>query len=439
MVMKEEYRNQQLPHLEDSTNPETPKDRKVAVSWQETDEPVSIPFCKDGNTVESDAWAVSLRCHIRLREVQQRTGVLTLRADHNSDNYACFGILRKLDGFNGFQRYICREGVRLQRKGGEIVMDTPAGENWTGELTFLFCQQHVCLFMTQPGGSRELVSAYPVNWERCSPMLQLQQSVEAELSGITVTDDPMEVRTLYDRLMKPELPIDTARILFLGNSCLFYYDVPNTLARLARHAGYCVEVNTVARSSAKIEMFVDPEDYLYSLARAEMAKGYDTVIFQGLSTDIDTPERQQSVHKASAVLAADIRAAGARPYIYSRPPRLLRDMDKDGIRESLVVVTNSKAYDALYGGICRELDMGCCYANRAFTLAYQENEKVNLWFRDDAHSSALGCYLAACVLFASYFHTSCEYVGDDGLPSEEAAFLRQIADRVALKGEIPKW
>lgn len=439
MTVKEEYREQQLPYLEDCANSEAQQARTTGILWQETEEIVSIPFCKNGNAVEGEAWAVSFRCHIRLHEAQQRTGALTLCADHDSDQYACFNIVRNLDGFNGIQRYICREGVRMQKKGGEILMDTPAGENWDAELMLLFCQRHVCLFMTKPDGNRELVSVYPVNWERCKATLQLKQSVEAELSEITVIDDPVEVAALYDRLMKPESPIDTARVLFLGNSCIFYYDVPNTLARLARHAGYYMEINTVARSSAKIEMFVDPEDYLYSLARAEMAKGYDTVIFQGLSTDIDTPERQQSVREASAALAADIRAAGAQPYIYSRPPRLLRDMDKDGVRESLVVVTNSKAYDELYGDICRQLDAGCCYANRAFTLAYQENENIKLWFRDDAHSSALGGYLAACVLFASYFHTSCENVGDDGLPAEETAFLRQIADRVALQGEIPNW
>ena len=267
----------------------------------------------------------------------------------------------------------------------------------------------------------------------------MPHNLKAELSAVTVTDDPEEVATLYRQLMIPESPAATARILFLGNSCIFFYDVPNTLTRLAKHAGYYVEINTIARSSAKIDMFVDPADYLYCLSRAELAKGYDTVIFQGLSTDIDTPERWQATRTASALLADDIRAAGAQPYMYSRPARLLRDMDKDGIRETLSVITDGKKYDELYGGISRELDMGCAYVNRAFTLAYQENEDVGLWYLDDAHSSAHGCYLAACVLFASYFHTSCEGVGDDDLPPETAAFLRQIADRVALKGEIPNW
>lgn len=381
---------------------------------------------------EGETWAISMCCHIRLNDAQCRAGTIILCAEHDSGNHACFWLVRDLDGFNGIRRHICREGVRLQAKGNEIVMDTPAGENWSAELIFLFCQQHVCLFMARPDGDLELVSAYPVNWERCRPVLQVTQGTDAELSGITVIDDPAQVQALYHRLRKPEAPIDTARILFLGNSCIFYYDVPSTLARLARHAGYCVEVNTVARSSAKIEMFADPEDYLYHLARSEMAKGYDTVIFQGLSTDIDTPERQQSVRNASGALVADIRAAGARPYMYSRPARLIRKGEN-------VVAADGKGYDVLYGSISREWNMGCAYVNRAFALAYQENENVNLWYTDNAHSNARGSYLAACVLFASYFGVSCEAVGDGGLSAADAAFLRQIADRVALQGEVPNW
>ena len=434
--MAEAYIGGQIPCLEDCENAEN---RSIPVSWQNSEVLVSVPFCKNGAAVEGTAWAVSLRCQIRLDEVQSRTGTLTLCAEHDENNHASFLLMRDLEGTSGIRRYICREGVRLQRKGNELVMNTPAGEIWSAELTFLFCQQHVCLFMAQKDGSMELVSAYPVNWTRCSAGLRLQQSVEAELAQIAVMDDPIQVQALYDRLMKPAAPIDTARILFLGNSCIFYYDVPNTLARLAKHAGYYVEVNTVARSSARIDHFVDPEDYLYTLARTEMAKGYDVVSFHGLSTDIDTPEQRERVRKASTALAAEIRAAGAKPYMYNRPARLLRDMDKDGIRETLVVITNAKAYDALYGGISRDLDMDCAYVNRAFALAYQENENVKLWYRDDAHSSAQGGYLAACVLFASYFHTSCENVGDGGLAAEDAAFLRQIADRVALHGELPNW
>lgn len=437
--MTDTYVGRQIPCLEACADPEKQKDHNVTVSWQASEDLVSVPFCKNDAAVEGTAWAVSLRCRIQLDAAQSRTGALTLCAEHDESNHASFLLIGDLDGTGGIRRYICREGVRLQKKGNELVRDIPAVESWTAELTFLFCQQQVCLFMAQGDGGMELVSAYPVNWIRCSAQMRLQQSVEAELSGITVVDDPAHVQALYDRLMKPETTIGTARILFLGNSCIFYYDVPNTLARLARHAGYHVEVNTVARSSAKIEHFVDPEDYLYVLARTEMAKGYDAVSFHGLSTDIDTPERQQLVRKAFAALAADIRAAGAEPYMYNRPARLLRDMDRDGIRESLVVLTNGKGYDELYGGISRELDMGCAYVNRAFALAYQEKENVKLWYRDDAHSSALGGYLAACVLFASYFHTSCENVGDGGLAAEDAAFLRQIADRVALNGELPNW
>ena len=62
---------------------------------------------------------------------------------------------------------------------------------------------------------------------------------------------------------------------------------------------------------------------------------------------------------------------------------------------------------------------------------------LNLWHTDNAHQNATGTYLCACVLFATVFDTSCQVLGDDGLPSEIAQELRTFADRVVLEGASP--
>lgn len=399
------------------------------ISWQQSREPARIPICG-----EADSWAVCLRCEI-LPKQEQKTASVMLCAFSDSSNYACFAMVRGANGSLGFRRYICRDGLRLQPTGSEVLMDIP---EWDGaaELTFLFCHGRVCLFLTRADGRRQLVSAYDVPWDRCRPELQLHKAVEAELSAVTVMEDAPSV---FDRLMKPQTPKASARFLFLGNSCLYYYDLPNTFARLAGTAGYWVQVNTVARGSASLAMFTDPNDELCRLMRAELAKGYDAVFFQGLSSDIDTPEGCRLARAASAALVREIRAAGSQPWAYCRPPVLLRDPDGDGVPEAPAAVPDGKKNDALYGGISRTLGTECVYVNRAFVLAHMEKPGIALWYKDQAHPGPKGAYLAACVLFASCFRTSCRDVGDDGLPSEEAAFLRQIADRVALQNEVPAW
>ena len=75
----------------------------------------------------------------------------------------------------------------------------------------------------------------------------------------------------------------------------------------------------------------------------------------------------------------------------------------------------------------------------ALALAHLERPDLNLWYTDDSHSNVYGCYLASCVMVASYFDTSVANVGDDFIDAETAAFLRSIADRVVLDGEVPNW
>jgi len=84
----------------------------------------------------------------------------------------------------------------------------------------------------------------------------------------------------------------------------------------------------------------------------------------------------------------------------------------------------------------RELDVTCTYVNRAYALAYQTTD-IHLWYKDQIHSNNKGAYLAACVMFSTLFNTSCQVLGDDDLPAEEALALRTIADQVVLEGKLP--
>ena len=420
--------------------PETNFVRAVAMNYSSTN-PIGVEFYKDGNVLDGEAWALSMDLLMKVDGAKTRTASMTFHVTKDADNGAGFKFIRDMDGVNGIRRFIFRDGTRLQGSGDEVVKDLEVAANWAGKVTIMFYDQVIYLFVQQPGSSAyELITSYPVDWDRCSPQLEVFQYMSVEMSNLSMTNDLAEVQALHQQLAVPENPIDTAKILFLGNSCTFYYDMPNVLARLAKNAGYYVEVNTVARSSSRMDMFVTTTDYLYTLSQAEIARDdYDLVFIQGLSSDIDSADRQQRAIQGATDLAALLREAGETPAMFVRPSRKLRDMDGDGSLESFVVYEDSKGYEELFGGIAKDLNMDAYYVNRAFALAYQENNDVNLWYSDDAHSNARGAYLTACVLFATYFNTSCENVGDDGLPAADAAFLREIADRVVLKGEMPNW
>ena len=117
------------------------------------------------------------------------------------------------------------------------------------------------------------------------------------------------------------------------------------------------------------------------------------------------------------------------------------DKDGDGVDETNVIVSEAKSFNDFYTEMAERLGTDICYVARAYALAYQENPELALpmWGYDNAHVSNEGAYLNGCVLFCHTFGVSCENVGDDFLDPEMAAFLRDIADRVVLEGELPNW
>lgn len=404
--------------------------------------PVGLEFYKGGTVIKSSAWAVSMDLSMEIDPDKTVVSSMTLMVTEDQNNGVGFKFLKDMDSpnNNAVKRYIHRDGTRLQASGDEFVIRLTEESTWNGKVVVMFYDHVVYLFMDCLSGELELITSYPVDYEKCTPQLEVLQHVDVELTNIEAITNANAVKELHDQLLIPENCKDEAKILFLGNSCTFYYDLPNTLARLAKNAGYYVQVNTVCRSSSRIDMFVNESDYLYTLSRAEMQRwDYDTIVFQGLSSDIDSTDRWDRAVEASRELVPVIEATGAEAYMFVRPARKLRDMDGDGTLETFVVFEDGKGYEELFGGIAQEHDIRASYVNRAFALAYQEDENVDLWHTDDAHSNPRGCYLSACVIFASYFNTSCENVGDNGLPAEDAAFLRDIADRVVLEGEMPNW
>ena len=404
--------------------------------------PVGLEFYKGGQVIKSSAWAVSMDCQLNINPEKTWTSSMTFMATEDKNNGVGFKILKDMDApnNNAVKRYIHRDGTRLQKSGDEFVIRITEDAQWNGKIMMMFYDQVIYLFMDCLSGEYELITSYPVDYEKCTPQLEVLQYVDVELTNIEAITNATKVKELHDELLIPEDCKGEAKILFLGNSATFYYDVPNTLARLAKNAGYYVQVNTVCRSSSRIDMFVNESDYLYTLFQAEKDRwDYDHIVFQGLSSDTDSQSNMDRAINASKKLIPVIEETGAEAYLFVRPARKYRDMDGDGTLEKFVVYEDGKAYDALYGGIAEDNDIRACYVTRAFALAYQEDNNVDLWHTDDAHSNPYGCYLAACTMFVDYFGVSCENVGDNGLDPETAAFLRDIADRVALDGEMPNW
>ena len=396
-----------------------------------TGTPAGIEFYHEGQPIDSDAWVVSMDLNFQINSTQ--SGIMSFFATEDETNGACFKFAPKADAIGSFVRAIYRDGQRLQEgTSGERVVDLPAGTQWSGKIMMMFYDGVIYFFLQDANGQFLRATSYVVDYEHASPQMEVSRYMNVQLTNIETVVDANEVAKIHNELLMPENCKGEAKLLFLGSSCIFYYDMPDTFARLAKNAGYYVEVCTIARSNARQAMFTDPSDYLYQRLMEELPKGYDAVVFHGHSGDSDSADREAAAIESSNALIDLIREGGSEPVVTARAPVHL----KSGTD---VCVTNAKKYDVLFGGIAEDKNAAIVYVNRAFALAHQEYPELNLWYTDDAHSNPYGCYLASCVMVASYFNTSCANVGDDFIDAETAAILRDIADRVVLEGELPNW
>ena len=402
--------------------------------------PTGLEFYHEGQRIDSAAWVVSLDCAYELDGTTN--GEMTFYATEDATNGARFQFQHKISDPTFIKRQIWRDGLAIPAEGGspEQIMEIPCGSQWSGSFLMMFYNKCLYFFYQNEDGKYLMLSSYITDYETCTPQVEVRKYMDVNLTNIETTIDEAEVKALYHQLVEPENPKGEASFLFLSNSNIFVFNTPDTFARLAKEAGYYVQVNAVTKSGGSIAGFNDTSSELYTKMQRELARGgYDAVYFNGLSGDTRTETSKQKAYDAAQILAETIRDAGQTPALYCRPPRHYVDEDGDGVKETDVVISDGKAYDEFYTQMGEDFDMDVCYVVRAYALAYQEDPTVNMWGYDLAHVSPVGAYLNGCVLFCHTFGVSCENVGDDFLDPETAAFLRDIADRVVLEGEMPNW
>jgi len=401
----------------------------VTIDQQDqTANPPIVEFVRNGYILEGENWSLSGKM---TTDITYNSCSMTFRCGEDEKNFAEFIIQRKQSGTCSVYRNITRNGTRLQTTANEQVLKSLQNNaDWPIDFHLLVCDGWLYFFLQEPGEEMMLVTSYAVDWTTSAPQLQLTKNARVTFSDLSMSNHPDSVRSLYQSIAVTGEVKGSAKVLFLGNSGIYFYDTPNTFSRIARQAGYLVEVNTIARGSAYLHMFASSStDYLAELTQHELKKGYDRVYLQEATSCINSETKGNNTKLAVRDLNKSIQKAGSKTVLYVRAPM----NNYTGGRNPLIA---GQQYDELFTPLGQELNSEYCYVNRAFALAYKELD-INLWHSDDAHQNDKGTYLAACVLFSSLFDTSCQVLPNDCLSAEEAQALRNIADRVVLEGVIP--
>jgi hypothetical protein len=204
------------------------------------------------------------------------------------------------------------------------------------------------------------------------PLIRALFGVVALVSGCSLassTDVPVQV-------------VGTgSHLLFVGNSYLFYNDIPDMMQSLA---------DSAKGERVAIALVVGPDIALVDhwnsgVAKAAIASGsWKWVVLQQGPSSVQA--NRDTLRSMTQLFAAEIKKNGGTPVLFSAWPTLDRSQDFDRAIESYTLAAND------VGGLLVPVAT-------AWQLASQRDPTLKL-YDDGIHPSIDGAYLSALVLYA---------------------------------------
>jgi hypothetical protein len=218
------------------------------------------------------------------------------------------------------------------------------------------------------------------------------------------------------------------RVLYIGNSYLYYNDSLHNHVRRMLEEFYVNEIDTSNYKSVTISgsrSWHHNIDYPIEHKNLGAENPFQLVIFQGGSGETETaPERKifadtakdviNIIHKSGAEAALYMIHAYVEPH-KNKNPNMIEDIKK-------MYIDAGNENNALV------IPVGIAFEN-----AYKAKPAIELHKPfDGSHPSLLGTYLAACVVFASITHQSpleISYNYYDEISNTDKTFLQEVAHK----------
>ena len=215
------------------------------------------------------------------------------------------------------------------------------------------------------------------------------------------------------------------RVLYIGNSYLYYNDSLHNHVRRMLNEVYENEITTSNYKSVTISgsrSWHHNIDYPINHKNLGAKKPFQLVIFQGGSGETNTSKERDLFSETTARVINKIHESGAEAALYmihayvkphkDRNPRMIQDIKK-------MYIDAGNKNNALV------IPVGIAFEN-----AYRSNSNIELHKTfDGSHPSLLGTYLAACVVFATITNQSPLKINYDYLASiisKEREYVSEI-------------
>ncbi len=220
----------------------------------------------------------------------------------------------------------------------------------------------------------------------------------------------------------PEQNVDQ-RILFVGNSTTYFFNIPYKVEALCEAAGLNIEVEYCCGGGAYLHQYANADHALGELFRSKLKKyDYDYVVLQDNGN-----ANYENSQPALEVLIPMIRDTGAEVVLYKR-----YSSNSDPAQRK----NSAYRHEVNYTKLAETYDIEKVAPSAdAFLICTEKYPDINLYHTDNSHHSDNGAYLNACVLAITYFGldlTDNTYTA--GLDEETARALRECAKIACEQG-----
>jgi hypothetical protein len=216
------------------------------------------------------------------------------------------------------------------------------------------------------------------------------------------------------------------RVLYIGNSYLYYNDSLHNHVRRMLDEVYESEIDTTNYKSVTISgsrSWHHDIDHSLNFKNLGVKKPFQLVIFQGGSGETNTVNERDIFTDEVSKIVKKIKYAGAEAALYMIHAYVEPHEDTDPL-----MIENIKQ---MYIDAGNKNDALVIPVGIAFENAYKAQPNIKLHkYYDGTHPNMLGTYLASCVVFSSITHLSplnIQYTYFGEISDIDKKFLQKIA------------
>ncbi len=263
------------------------------------------------------------------------------------------------------------------------------------------------------------------------------------------TQPATDVTTAEEQTSATSSSDETLNILFLGNSLMYYNDMPLIFESIALGTGKKVKVTSVTKGSATMSDFAAESTEVGAQAIPLLKnRKWDYLVIEPSRRISPYEETVKEAEFASAVKLKELAdAAGAKVILYAvwgnnnGTVVEYKAASPTSISESGSHSMGRKAHTKFMEDVSAELSeklggVAVAHAGYAFENFIADHPTVNLYHTDDRHPSPDGSFLAACVIYATVFGESPAGTSYTMNLSSEAD-SKQAAAATQLEGKLP--